>query len=99
MDDVDRRRAQTTLHDVDLVMAAGGLNERVMTEVVSPDGGAARVGLTLREPAEGLADQVKRELAVRDFRLATCSPGASGTPLEQLARGVQVAVEPNPSAR
>jgi len=99
MDEVDRRRAQTVLHDVDLVMAGGGLSDRVTTGVESPDGGAARVVVTLREPARNLADQVEQELAERYFQLATCRPGASGTPLEQLARGSAVAVEPAPSGR
>lgn len=99
MDEVDRRRAQTVLHDVDLVMAGAGLSDRVATKVGSPDGGAARVLVTLREPTEDLAIQVKQELAERYFRLATCEPAVAGAPVDQLARGVQVAVEPASSGR
>lgn len=99
MDEVDRRRAQTVLHDVDLVMAGAGLSNRVATEVGSPDGGAAHVLVTLKEPTEDLAIQVKQELAERYLRLAPCGPAVAGTALEQLARGAQVAVEPAPSGR
>lgn len=99
MDEVDRRRAQTVLHDVDLVMAGAGLSDRVTTEVTLPPDGAARVLVTLREPAQDLADQVKQELAERYFQLAACGPDTPGTALEQLARGVPVAVEPASSGR
>lgn len=82
----------TLLEQAELALDAAGLTDRVALDQGSTGGEVDSVQVSLPVPDEDLAKEVQDALHVRHLHLAAYGFMVEGTTLEQLARGMALAV-------